>query len=117
MKCKNVGLVSLFCLCCVFISCKDKEICTGVIYTYMQNEQGFKTLLGECELVFGESDYSPDMKRTVTTDAKGCYEGTWQREAYLPIVARKTVGDNYYKGVGYIRLEAGNKVIQEIILE
>jgi len=103
MKQKRLFILSLFCLFFV-LSCRKSTECTGIILTVTVSDAGVETPLGGCTLVIGESDFADSIKRTVMTDASGRYEGTWLRQAYLPVVATK--GD--YRGVGYLDLTPGN---------
>ena len=109
MKQKGFFFLSLFCLLCV-LSCKKATDCTGIIRTVIVDEAGVKTPLGDCELIIGNEDFDPKVKRIVKTDASGYYEGVWLRQGYLPVNASK---DGYH-GVAYLDLTPGNVTELEI---
>ena len=112
------GLICLFCVLAALTSCKKNRECTGIVHTYTLNEGGIKVPVGGCELVIGDEKFAPEVYRKVVTDANGYYEGTWSREAYLLVEAKKPFNtEQYYHGIGYIHLETGNVTELSLQLE
>ena len=116
------SLLGLFFALTVLISCEKGNECTGVIYTYIENDAGVKIPLGGCELVFklekvDEREFAPEIQRTVVTDASGRYEGIWTRQVRIPIEATKSFNEEqYYFGVAFIDLIPGQTTESEIVL-
>ena len=115
----SAGLVCMFCCLISLTSCQKGSECTGVVYTYIENELGLQTPIGACNLTIGDESFTgKDVNRIVATDASGRYEGTWAHEAYLPVEAIKRVNDEQYLyGIGYLNLTQGNTIETHIPLE
>jgi len=129
MKHKRLFLASLVCMFCCLItltSCQKSNECTGVIYTYVEDDiTGITTPIGGCQLDIGyfqdtdpEKELDPNIKRSVLTDPNGYYEGTWSREVYLLVEAKKQVNsEQYLYGIGYLDLLLKNTTKLLIPLE
>ncbi|MCL2132518.1 MAG: hypothetical protein FWH36_08760 [Lentimicrobiaceae bacterium] len=115
----SAGLICLFCVFAALVSCTKNDECTGIIYTYTSNASGAKVPVGGCELKIGETDFAPEVQRSVVTDASGHYEGTWvPRQVRLLVEAKKPINaTQYYFGVAFLVLEPGNTTELEIPLE
>lgn len=111
-----VGLLFVSVLC-TFTSCRNSTECIGVVKVSMVDANGEKVYVPDCRLVFGEPTFSKDVYREVYTDENGKYEGVWKYEAYLKIEATATISNKRYKGSSFIRLSAGEKTEQEILIK
>lgn len=100
-----------------FTSCKNKTDCTGRVIITMVSSSGERVPVPDCKVVFGDPSFASNVYREVTTDENGMYEGVWQYEAYLKVVATKTIDNRAYKGSSSIRLSAGEITEQEILLK
>ncbi|MBO4580712.1 MAG: hypothetical protein J5701_00300 [Bacteroidales bacterium] len=121
MKYNSKTLVILFTLAtmslCSFYSCKGKE-CTGrVLITVVDEASGARVPVPECNVVFGDPSFAPNVYREVVTDENGRYEGVWQNEAYLKVEASKMLHNKMYKGSSSIRLSLGEITEQEILIK
>jgi len=125
MKYKKFILASLLCsffVLAAVVSCKKDTECTAIIFTYtMQN--GVKTPVGACPVVIGEirdaqRELDTNIRREVITDAGGYYEGTWLRQAHLPVEVKKPISNSqYYYGIAFLTLDPGNITQLDIPLE
>lgn len=83
----------------------------------MIDDSGSKIPVPLCQLVFGEENFAPDIKRTGYTDANGKYEGEWSREVSLRVRASKEINKKIHTGVSIIRLSDGGIAEQEILIK
>ncbi|MBP5412311.1 MAG: hypothetical protein J6Y47_03540 [Bacteroidales bacterium] len=120
MKYNSKTLVILLTLAtvalCTFSSCKGKE-CTGRVLITMVDASGARVPVPECNVVFGDPSFAPNVYREVVTDENGRYEGVWQNEAYLKVEASKMINSKMYKGSSSIRLSLGEITEQEILIK
>ncbi len=98
-------------------SCKSAQECKGIVIVSTTDENGVKVPVPECNLTIGESSFSEDMYRKVTTDEDGQYEGTWKYDAYLKVVAKKTINNRTVQGTAFLKLNRGETTNVEILLK
>ncbi|MDR1878096.1 MAG: hypothetical protein LBQ64_00855 [Bacteroidales bacterium] len=110
-----VVFISLLAVCS--FSCKKEILYKAIIKVSMQYSDGSIIPVPACKLVFGDDNYSEKVKRTVYTDEAGQYEGTWDREVNLRVVASKEINGKLYTGGSVVSLKAEGKTEQEIFIQ
>ena len=122
MNCRKillVGIISLFSVGC-FYSCEKEDVYKAVVTVSMlemvDEVTAKKIPVPSCKLVFGEENFSPEIKRTGYTDVAGKYESEWQREVSLRVYASKEIDGVMYVGASVVRLTAEGVATQEILI-
>ena len=108
-----VFLLSVSC----FYSCKKETSYKAVITVSMLDENNLKISVPACKLVFGDTNFAPDIQRVGYTDATGKYEGEWNREVTLPVYASREINGYEYTGYSMVRLTVEGIAEQEILLK
>ena len=119
MSSKKFLLVSLMFLVSIgcFYSCKKDNSYRALVRVSMLDASNVKIPVPECKLEFGEKNFSDKVNRVGYTDAKGEYEGEWDREVTLPIHATREINGHIYSAYSVIRLTQEGVAEQEILLK
>ena len=98
-----------------FSSCKEDNEYKGIVDVFIIDTLNIKAPVAYCELVFGDTNYAPDVKRTEYTNIAGRYEGIWTKDVSLKVVATKEIDSVLYTGASVLKVKTQGVEPVEII--
>lgn len=101
----------------LFSSCKENNEYKGIVKVSIIDTLDIKSPVPHCELVFGDTNYANDVKRTEYTNINGVYEGTWTKDVTLKVVATKEIDSVEYTGVTSLKVKTQGAEPAEIIFK
>jgi phosphoribosylaminoimidazole (AIR) synthetase len=101
----------------LFSSCKEDTEYKGIVKVSIIDTLDIKMPVAYCELVFGDTNYANDVKRTEYTDISGTYEGIWTKDVSLKVVATKEIDSVLYTGSSSLKVKTQGAEPVEIIFK
>lgn len=98
-----------------FSSCKENTEYKGIVDVFIIDTLNIKTPVAYCELVFGDTNYAQNVKRTEYTNIAGRYEGIWTKDVSLKVVATKEIDNVLYIGASVLKVKTQGAEPVEII--